>query len=347
MKPILAPADHHDPRATGRGADKPPRPGRAVLGSHTIPTPALAVLALIAAVMSFVNPSFLSPGNLSAVAEQSAVPAVLAVGLTFVILMGGIDLSLEGTMAAASLTTALLVANDRNTMDLGLWAIAAGCAVGAAVGLVAGATVGLLRVPSFIVTIGTWQIGLGVAQLLFGDTPPRVTDESFRALAEHRTAGLPGIVWIALLVVAVGWTLQRYTRFGRYAYVIGGSEETALLSGVPVRAYRAAAFVLAGATAGLASAMATARSGVGDVGIGTGLLFTTIAGVVIGGTLLTGGRGGVLHSLVGVVVMVAIANAMVLAGVSSYIQQTVQGAVVVTAASLTLWRARQRLRVIK
>ncbi|GGO93083.1 sugar ABC transporter permease [Wenjunlia tyrosinilytica] len=305
------------------------------------------MLALICLVMLFVNPAFLSPGNAGAVAEQSAVPAVLAVGLTFVILMGGIDLSLEGIMAAASMSTALLVANDHSGMNLGLWAIAVGCAVGAVLGLVAGTTVALLRVPSFIVTIGTWQIGLGIAQLLFGETPPRVTDESFRGLADSKAAGLPGIVWIALLVVALGLVLQHYTRFGRYAYVIGGSEETALLSGVPVRRYRAASFVLAGATAGLAAVMATARSGVGNVGIATGLLFTTIAGVVIGGTFLTGGRGGVLHSLVGVIVMVAIGNAMVLAGISSYVQQAVQGVIVVAAASITLWRARERMRVIK
>lgn len=347
MSTDLAPAGEREQGDQGRYGHRPVPPVRAVLRSGAVPAPALGVLALIAAVMVFVNPSFLSPGNLGAVAEQSAVPAVLAVGLTFVILMGGIDLSLEGTMAAASLSTALLVANDRNGMDLGLWAVAAGCASGAVIGLIGGASVAWLRVPSFIVTIGTWQIGLGIAQLLFGAKPPRVSDGEFRGLAADKAAGLPGVVWIALLVVAFGLLLQSRTRFGRYAYVIGGSEETALLSGVPVRTYRALSFVLAGAATGLAAVLATARSGVGDVGIGSGLLFTTIAGVVIGGTLLTGGRGGVLHSVTGVIVMVAIANAMVLAGVSSYVQQAVQGTIVVTAASIALWSSRQRLRVIK
>jgi ribose transport system permease protein len=317
------------------------------LSSERIPVPALAVLALIAVVMAFLNPSFVSLGNIQAVAEQSAVPVVLATGLTFVVLMGGIDLSIEGTMAAASLSTALLVANDRNGMNLGLWAVPIGCGVGAAIGLVAGASVARLKVPSFIVTIGTWQIGLGIGQLLFGAKPPRVQDNQFRSMATGHLTGLPIIVWLAAAVVAIGLLLQHYTRFGRYAYVIGGSEETALLSGIPVRRYRAASFVLAGAATGLAAVIATARSGVGDVGIGTGLLFTTISGVVIGGTFLTGGRGGVMHSAVGVIVMVAISNAMVLAGVSPYIQQAVQGVVVVTAACIALWRSRQRLRVIK
>ena len=344
----LAPVgERKKPGAGTRTADAEVSAVRAALASNRIPVPALGVLLLIAAVMLLVNPSFLAPGNLGAIAEQAAVPVVLAVGLTFVILMGGIDLSLEGTLAAASLATALLLANDRNTLDLGLWGMAIAVAIGAAIGLIAGASVALLKVPSFIVTIGTWQIGLGIAQLLFGEKPPRVRDETLRGLASESVLGLPGIVWIAVAVVIIGLLVQSRTRFGRYAYVIGGSEETARLSGVPVRVYRAISFVLAGAAAGLAAVLATARSGVGDVGIGSGLLFTTLAGVVIGGTFLTGGRGGVLHSVVGVVVMVSIANAMVLAGVSPYIQQAVQGAIVVIAASVTLWRARERLRVVK
>lgn len=315
--------------------------------SDKVPFAALIVLLMIVLVMLFVNPAFLSGNNIRALAEQSAIPVVVAVGLTFVILMGGIDLSVAGVMAAASLSSALLLANDRNTLSLGLWVIPAGCAVGAALGLLAGLSVSVLRVPSFIVTIGTWQIGLGIGLLLFGGKPPRVLDDGVRDLANGTFAGVAGVVWLAVLVVAIGWFIQTRTRFGRYAYVIGGSEETALLSGIHVKKYRTLSFMIAGAAAGLAAVMATTRTGVGDVGIGGSLLFTTIAGIVIGGTLLTGGRGGVTHSVVGVIVIVAIANAMVLGGVSSYIQQAVQGIVVLVAATIALWRSRQRLRVVK
>ncbi|HET7398245.1 MAG TPA: ABC transporter permease [Intrasporangium sp.] len=316
--------------------------------SESVPAPALLVLALITVSTVIVNPAFVSPSNLAAIAQQAAVPVVLAVGMTFVILMGGIDLSVEGVMAGTALSISLLVANDRNGMSLGLWVIPVACAIGAALGLVAGASVALLRVPSFIVTIGTWQIGVGLAQLLFGGRPPRIQDEQFRGLVMGRAVlGIPGMVWIAVAVLLFGVFLQHNTRFGRYAYVIGGSEEIARLSGIRVRRYRAASFVVAGALTGLAGVLATGRVGVGDVTIGNGLLFTTIAGVVIGGTFLTGGRGGVLHSAVGVVVIVSISNAMVLAGVSSFIQQAVQGAVVIVAAVATLWRSRARLRVIK
>lgn len=318
-----------------------------LLRAERIPVPALLVLVAICVVMAFVNPMFLSGGNLLAIAEQSAVPIVVAVGLTFVILMGGIDLSLAGVMAAVSLTTALLLRNDRNELDLGFGAALIAVALGAALGLVAGVSVARLRVPSFIVTIGTWQIGLGIGLLLFGGKPPRIRDDDFRGLLGGSFAGLPGMVWVSLVVLMIGLLVQTRTRFGRYAYVIGGSEEIARLSGIPVSRYRMLSFVVAGATAGLAAVLATARIGVGDVGIGGDLLFTTIAGVVIGGTFLTGGRGGVLHSVVGVIVIVVIANAMVLGGVSSYVQQAVQGAVVIAAASIALWRSRERLRVIK
>lgn len=315
--------------------------------SDTVPVPALLVLVLIGLVMLAINPTFLGPDNLLAIAQQASVPVVVAVGLTFVVLMGGIDLSVEGLVAASSLAMALLVANNRNDLDLGLLAVPIAVLVGAGLGAVAGLSVGFLKVPSFIVTIGTWQVGLGVAQLLFGDGAPRVQDESFRSLVVGDLLGVRGMVWIAVGVVILGLAVQHLTRFGRYAFVVGANEEVATQTGIKVRRYRAASFVVAGAACGLGAVLATGRVGVGDVTIGNGLLFTTIAGVVIGGTFLTGGRGGVLHSVVGVLVVVAISNAMVLAGVSSYVQQAVQGLVVVLAAVVTLWPLRERLRVVK
>ncbi|QZY50918.1 ABC transporter permease [Leucobacter tenebrionis] len=320
---------------------------RRLLRGDKYPIPALGILVVIALVMLVINPQFLSPGNLSAIAQQAAVPVVVAIGLTFVVLMGGIDLSVEGVMAAASLAVALLVANSQSSFDLGLLGVLLAIALGAGLGLIAGASVAWLRIPSFIVTIGTWQIGLGLGQMMFGSAPPQVEDQFLRDLIRVPVLGVPGLVWIAIAIVVIGLLLQRMTRFGRYAYVIGDSEEIAMQSGVNVRLFRMMAFVLAGGCAALAAVMATGRGGVGDVSIGSGLLFTTIAGVVLGGTYLTGGRGGVLHSVAGVLVIVSISNAMVLGGVNPYVQQAVQGIVVVGAAVATLWHSRARLRVVK
>lgn len=317
------------------------------LRTEQFPFPAVGILLLIALVMVFINPQFLTPSNLSSIAQQAAVPAVIAVGLTFVVLMGGIDLSVEGVMAASSVTMALLVANNQTGFDMGFLGIVIAVLVGAGIGLLAGGSVAVLRVPSFIVTIGTWQIGLGVAQVLFGGSPAQIEDTVVRTSVNGYVLGMPGLVWVALGIILLGLGLQRLTRFGRYAYVIGDSAEIAVQSGVRVKRYRIAAFVVCGACVAIAAVLATGRGGVGDVSIGSGLLFTTIAGVVIGGTYLTGGRGGVLHSVAGVLVVVAISNAMVLGGVNPYIQQAVQGLVVIAAAVATLWHARARLRVVK
>nr|WP_277349821.1 ABC transporter permease [Planosporangium thailandense] len=285
--------------------------------------------------------------NVRALADQSAIPVVLAVGMTFVILMGSIDLSVEGVVAATSMVTALLVANNRTHENFGLFAVVVSIAVGAALGSIAGFSVTRLRIPSFLATIGTWQIGLGVAQTLFAGRPPVVQDQDLRSWALKTWLGVPRLAFVALVVVLIGLWVQNMTRFGRYAYVIGGGEDIARLSGINVKRFRTLAFAAAGACAGLAGAMATARSGQGAVANGNGYLFLTIAGVVIGGTLLTGGRGGVVHSAIGVLIMVSITNGLILMGVSPYISQSVQGVIVVLAVTATLWRHRERLRVVK
>lgn len=312
------------------------------------PLPSLVALGILVAVLSFLSPQFLSLRNFQTIFDQSAIPWVIVVGLTFVILMGSIDLSVEGVVATGSMVAALLVANDRNSLNFGYWALPMAMLAGVAIGLFAGWAVTRMRIPSFLATIATGYIGLGIAQILFGDkAKPRVLDPAITDLALTTWWGLSKLTWIGLFVIALALFVQQFTRFGRYSYAIGGSEEITKLSGINVRRYRALAFALAGAMFGLAGAMFTARTGVGAVGAGEGQLFLTIAAVVIGGTLLTGGRGGVLHSFVGVLIMISIANGMILVGVNPFWQQLVQGLVVLVAVITTMYRQRRRLRVIK
>jgi ribose transport system permease protein len=308
--------------------------------------PVLALL-LLSVGLSVANPRFLTLGNLQNIADQSAVALVLAVGITFVILLGAIDLSIEGVMAACSLTFALLVMNDRNDNELGLLAIVIAVGVGALFGLVNGLVNTKLKIPSFMVTLGTWSVGLGVGAVLFGGRPPRIRDMELRGLALDSWFGFSQLTYIAVAVVILGYIIQRYTRAGRYAYVIGGGEDVARMSGINVARYKTIIFVFAGSLMGLAAAMNSLRLGVGAVDVGAGRLFTTIAAVVIGGTLLSGGRGGVLHSVVGVLIMSVLANGMILTGVPSPIQRAVQGVIIVTAVVATTWPHRERLRVIK
>lgn len=308
--------------------------------------PVLALI-LLCVLFTALNSRFLTVGNLRSIGDASAILLVLAVGATFVILLGGIDLSVEGVMATSSLVTVLLAANDRNGNDLGYLAVLGGVATGALFGLLNGLLHVRLRIPSFMVTLGTGAVGIGIATVLFGGQPPRLLDEGLRGWGIGRWGGIPRVVFVAVVVLAIGYFLQRYTKVGRYAYVIGGDEQIARLSGIPIPRFKVAAFVVSGTAAGLAGVMAAGRLGVGDVQIGSGQVFATITAVVVGGTLLSGGRGGVLQTLVGALLISVLANGLILSGVSPYVQKAVQGVVIVVAVAATGWTARHRIRVVK
>jgi ribose transport system permease protein len=337
--------DSRTPAAASARASRPTGVGRrgAQLGQWG-PLAILAVVALGAAISSS---QFLTTANIQTIAAQAAIPLVLVCGLTFVVVQGSIDLSLEGTMAVCSVATALLVANDYNGDDLGYLGVLIVVVVGAVIGLANGLLYTRLRIPSLLVTLGTWFVGLGLAALLFPGRTPRVRDDALRSWSLHEWLGVSRLVYVALACLLVAWLLQGYTRFGRYSYAIGGGEETARLSGLRLDRYKVAAFAFAGLMAGVAAVMATARLGVGSAQAGEGQLFPAISAVVIGGTLLSGGRGGVLHGLVGVLILTVLNNGMLLAGVDSYIQQAVQGAIIVAAVVATNWHLRDRMRVIK
>lgn len=308
--------------------------------------PPIALVALVV-VFGVVNNRFLSVSNVRGIADQTAILLVLAVGMTFVILLGGIDLSVEGVMATSSLVVALLAANDRNSNDFGMLAVLAGVAVGALFGLVNGLLHTRLKIPSFMATLGMGAVGIGIATVLFAGRAPRVLDDGVRAWGLEKWLGFSQLVYVALAVLLIGWGIQRFTRVGRYAYVIGGAEGIARLSGIPIRRYKTLVFVISGSTAGLAGAMAASRLGVGDVQIGGGQMFATITAVVVGGTLLTGGRGGVHKTVIGALIIAVLANGLILSGVDPYVQRSVQGAVIVIAVAATGWNLRNRTRTIK
>jgi len=308
--------------------------------------PSLTLLGLCA-VFAVASPRFLTQANLQTLVDQAAIPLVLAVGLTFVVLMGSIDLSLQGVMAVSSIAVSLLVANDFNGTDLGIVGVLAAVGLGAALGLLNGVLYVALRVPSLMVTIGTWFVALGVAALLFPGRQARLAEGGLIELAQHRPLGFAAMDFLAVAVLLIAFGLQRYTTFGRGVYAIGGGEEVARLSGLRVDRIKVLAFTVAGLTAGLAGVMATARLGVGSVDAGADQLFPAIAAVVVGGTLLTGGRGGVLHTLVGVLLLTVLVNGLVLVGVDPYIRRAVEGGVVVAAVIAGTWPLRSRLRVVK
>jgi ribose transport system permease protein len=309
-------------------------------------TPALA-LGVLCFGFSIANAQFASLANIHTLASQAAVSLILATGMTFIILQGSIDLSVEGVMAACSLTFALLVRNSRTGLDLGVLAVAAASLLGACFGIANGVLITRLRVPSFMVTLGTWSISGGVAMLISGGQPPQIRDTGMRSWALGDSLGVPNLIVVAIVFLASGYVLQTYTRFGRYSYIVGSSEEIARLSGVAVDRFKVFAFAVCGLGSGLAGALESARLGLGHVQIGANQMFLALTAVVVGGTSLSGGRGGVVQSAIGVLILTVLANGMIFIGVTPYLQTAVQGAIILLAVIASTWHLRSRLRVVK
>ncbi|WP_210239652.1 ABC transporter permease [Mesorhizobium sp. B3-1-6] len=325
----------------------PARPARRRLSGGLVSwAPVLALAALVAG-FSLAQPQFIGLANLHTLTSQAAIPVILVTGMTFVILQGSIDLSVEGVMAACSLTFALLVHNSRTGLDLGVVAILAGLLLGGGFGCISGLLVTRLKVPSFMVTLGMWSVSGGIAMLESGGQPPQILDLQLRGWALGDTLGIPHLAYIAVAFLAAGQVLQSNTRFGRYSYVVGCSEPIARLSGIRVDRFKVLAFAFAGLSAGLAAVLESARLGVGHVEIGANQLFVTLTAVVIGGTSLAGGRGGVMQSFVGVLILTVLSNGMIFVGVTPYLQTAMQGLIILVAVIATNWHSRDRLKVVK
>lgn len=308
----------------------------------------LAMLAVVIVVFSLINPRFASVGNLRNVLVQASVPLIIVVGTSLVILIGSIDLSVEGVMGAAGMVWILLVPNARGGVDLGGWAWVIAIGVGLFAGLLNGVIFTRLKVPSFVVTLGTWNVGLGVGTILYGDSLlPSLTDDALAQWPTRLTLGLPNAFWLAAVVVACGAALTGFTRLGRGILAVGNNEPMATVNGLPVARIKIAAFTVAGLLSALAGILATVELGSGSPGVGAGQLFTVIPAAVIGGTALSGGEGGVLRSVLGVFLLVILNNGLVLAGVNPDYQSGVFGAILVIAIVAVAWPQRDRLLVAK
>jgi ribose transport system permease protein len=305
----------------------------------------LLVLILLCLIIAAINPRFLTTGNAVRIAQAAMIPLTLGIGATFIILMGSIDLSIEGVVALGAVLISLLVLNGANANDFGVFGLMLVLAVGAFMGFLNGVLHVRMRIPSFMATLGMWFIGVGVANALLGGIAVRINDPMVRALALERFLGFPYGVWLALGALGVAYVIQDHTRLGRYMYALGGGEELAALSGIPVARVRILTFTLAGVFYALGGILSAAQLGLGNAQVGQGRLFTAITAVVVGGTALSGGEGGVFQTLVGVLIVVVLSNGMVLMGISPSIQTAVQGLMIIVAVALSI--DRKRLRIVK
>ena len=302
------------------------------------------VLVLLCLIIAAINRNFLTFGNFVRMSQDAAIPLVLGLGETFIILMGSIDLSIEGVLTLAAVILSMTVLNGMNENNLGLLAVLLVLAVGAVMGFANGVIHVRLRVPSFMATLGVWFIGVGVANAMLGGMAIRINDPLIRGLAIQRAFGFPRGVWLALFCLAVAYVIQNHTRLGRYVYALGGGEELAALSGIPAPSVRIAIFTIAGVFYAIGGVLAAAQLGLGNSQIGAGRLFTTITAVVVGGTSLSGGEGGVLQTFVGVLIVSVLSNGMVLMGVPPSVQIGLQGLMIIGAVALSIDR---KARIVK
>ncbi len=302
---------------------------------NQMPLVALVVLCVIATLLS---DRFLSPININNVLTQGAVITVITIGMTYVIICGGFDLSV-GSVVAFSGCVAAWVMLETNIV-LG---VAAGIGTGAAVGCVNGFIVTKLRVNAFIATLGTMVLFRGATMLFTGGRPIVGEDglpELFIDFALGRLFGVPYLVWFPIfLVVIFSWVLHR-TAYGVRLFATGGNTEAAYLAGIAVDRVRTSAYVWCGALAGVAGVMLASRVQSGQPTAGVFYELTAIAAVVLGGASLFGGEGKLYKSVIGVFIMVVLANALNLANVHSYWQQVAVGLVIVAAAAADQFRHR-------
>jgi len=280
---------------------------------------------------------FLAVGNLTNILSQVCVTAVLAAGASFVIVGGGIDLSVGSVLAvSAALSAGALKAE---------WPVPVACAVGllagAAFGAANGVLVAWLNLPPFIATLGMMGIARGCTYVYLGGAPLFSFPAGFRVLAEGHLLGIPAPLVVMAVVFGCGHVLLSRTRFGRSVYALGGNEEAARLSGIAVRRLKGTLYVLGGAAAGLAGILLAARLDSAEPQAGDGYELDAIAAVVMGGASLSGGEGTIGGSLVGALIMGVVRNGLNLLNVSSYWQKVAIGSIILVAVLLDVGRRRR------
>ncbi|AHI64099.1 branched-chain amino acid transport system / permease component family protein [Burkholderia thailandensis] len=337
----------HDRTATpSSSSSAPAAAGAAQIGASGAPLPAgsrarralaalrrsttfypLVGLVAVCVAMMFASDGFLSAANLENVLRQVSINAIIGVGMTCVILTGGIDLSVGSAMAlSGTLTAGLLVAGVN-----GAAALAAGIGVGVALGAANGFFVAFAGMPPIIVTLATMGIARGLALIYTGGYPIDGLPDWVRFFGSGKALGVQAPVLTMLVVYALAWLMLERMPFGRYVYAIGGNEHATRLSGVRVARVKLAVYTFAGLTSALAAIVLTGRLMSGQPNAGVGFELDAIAAVVMGGTSIAGGRGSIVGTLVGALLLGVLNNGLNMIGVNPYVQNVIKGAIILLA----------------
>jgi len=315
-----------------------------------------AVIALVAVtiVFSVLSPEFLTAANMTILVKHVAINAILAIGMTFVILSGGIDLSVGSIAGLAGMIAGALISKGIVFSSAGVvfyphasLAIVTAVAAGMAIGAFNGLLVSRLSVAPFIATLGALYVARGSALLLSGGATypnltgdPSIGNTGFTWIGAGTLAGLPVPIWLMAAGAAIAMFVSRRTPFGRQVYAIGGNERAALLAGVRVRRVKIRVYMISGFCAALVGVLIAAQLGAAHPATGETFELNAIAAVVLGGTSLMGGRGSIVGTLIGAFVIGVLADGLVLLGVSEFWQMIVKGSVIVVAVILDQFQRR-------
>lgn len=293
-------------------------------------------LLLVTTFMVFASDNFLTGANLENIVRQVSINAIIAVGMTCVILTGGIDLSVGPVMAlSGTLSAGLLVAGVPPPLAIG-----AGLAIGVGFGLGNGLLVAYLQMPPIIVTLATMGIARGLGLLYTDGYPISGLPDWFAWFGRGTLLGVQVPILIMLLTYLLAWVMLQHTRMGRYVYAIGGNEEAVRLSGVRAARFKLAVYAISGFTAALAGLVLSSRLMSGQPNAGASFELDAIAAVVLGGASIAGGRGVILGTLVGAMLLGVLNNGLNMLGVSPYVQSVIKGGIIL----LAIFISRQRRR---
>ena len=298
-------------------------------------------LTFVAIIFGFlVGPQFFRGSNIELIARQTAIVCTASLGMTMVIVAGGIDLSVGSIVALTTVVIALMLRADHGPAA----AAAAGIGVAAVCGVMSGLLITRLRVVPFIVTLGMMILVRGAAKGLAGErrleAPTTWLNDLLRALEPGRGFLVPAGIWIVIVLALVVAITLEYTRFGRHLFSIGSNERTARLCGVAIERTKVAVYTIAAALAGVAGTLQFSRLSVGDPTVADGLELDVIAAVIIGGGSLSGGRGTVPGTILGAATMAVIQIGCSQRGLPNWVQQIVTGAIIVLAVALDRWRQK-------
>jgi len=302
------------------------------------PTIVLVVMTVFSMIFA---PGFMTLKNLNNILNQMALPLVLATGLTFVLLIGGIDLSLEGVMGFSGALFVLLVTNSKNSNNFGIFAVFIIIALGLLFGALNGIIHVKLRIPSFLITFAMASITRGLGILSYRSIPATIRSEPIIALSRGSFLGIPYITLLAFAAFFIGVIILNYTAFGRAVYAIGDNELSARASGINVEKIKVLVFMLCGFMVSAAGILGAVRLKIGNVEIGYSQLFPTIAAVTVGG--IYPGTGGMLQTFIGVLIYVELVNYLILIGINPFLRQAVQGVIILIAVAISATRNRRTI----